>query len=146
MANVIDWLDIKRQYVLGYIDDGGCHQYYTLDELGKRYGVSRSAIGEHASNEAWVDEREALQLRIYQKAVESFEEEFYLILARGDKSAAKLAAEMLEDAYRKLRAASQDEREIMFKTYARPAREWLAIIHEAVGVEQALTDSNEEVA
>ncbi len=146
MANVIDWLDIKRQYVLGYLDDKGCHQYYTLDELSERYGVSRSAIGDHASTESWVDEREALQLRIYQKAVESFEEEFYLILARGDKNAAKFAAEMLEFRYRQFRAASDEEKKMMFKQDARPAREWVAIIHETVGIEQLLENYDEEVA
>ncbi len=79
MARTVDWLSIKLEYMLPYLDSNGCYKYRTLDQLAARWQVSRSALGHHASDEGWFQERRARLRRIY---LRSRGEGFYEALAR----------------------------------------------------------------
>jgi hypothetical protein len=131
-----DWQAIKQAYICGYINSDGRHVHWSLEELAQQYGVSLSAIAHKSADENWTDEREALQRRISQQAIEAFEEEFTELLAQGDKSAARLANAMIQRLLTYFEQADIDEQLALITRYARLLPELVATIHSIVGVER----------
>ncbi len=133
-----NWLHIKRDYVLPHFDKEGRPEYWSLDELAKRYKVSRSTLGDHAAKESWLAERETIQQRVYTESIKKYEEELSVVLAAGDRDAAILAGEMLAFLRRRFRLLDEDvdAKALAVKTWARPIMEILQVLHEAVGVGQ----------
>ncbi len=141
----IDWLHIRREYVLPHFNKSGCPEYYTLDELARRFRLSRSTLGDHAASESWLQEREEVQRQIYVGAIKKYEDEFAQILSQADRDAAILAQEMIAFMRRRFRDSDTDEKVQMVKTWARPLQEILQVLHEAVGVAQVAANANANI-
>jgi uncharacterized protein YjcR len=59
---MIDWEAIKSEYITGEASQA---------ELAKKFGVSRSIIGDHCRKEKWVEERDKYRRSVVQKTIDA---------------------------------------------------------------------------
>lgn len=67
MPKIHDWDGAKKTYVEGIHDKDGNLVYPTLEETGKRHGISSSSMRKKAADQGWANERDIFRTRLAQK-------------------------------------------------------------------------------
>lgn len=66
----INWKPIKKDYILGVIDNNGLKHFPTSNELAKNYPPSEGTIRNKASEEKWMEQRKSHKFKVTKKAIE----------------------------------------------------------------------------
>lgn len=133
-----NWPAIRHEYLAGYIDENGAHQYYTLEQIAERYGLSHSTLLHRSSDEGWKAKREEFQGRIYREAIEKFEGQLSERLCRADRLAVDVGLAVMQAIHDVLmqEPETQRERVNLAIRYTKTFTDALSLVHTGVGIEQ----------
>lgn len=65
-----DWDPIRKDYVLGIIDDNGLKTFPTHTQLSETYNVALGTIKNKASKEKWSQQKKSHKLKVTKKVIE----------------------------------------------------------------------------
>jgi hypothetical protein len=133
-----EWDAAHIAYVTGVAQSDGTRCYPSMSEIAREYGISKSAVTHRAADERWFEDRENFRRKVYEAAVRSYEDQFSRLLARADMDATIAAADLIAHIRRMVAHATDTERTTLAKNIAKPLRELLSVVHQAVGIEQAV--------
>ena len=104
-------LQIRDEFVHGYIDDDGARKYPTIDALVKRHDVSRTRLYTRSREDDWQGQKNRYQTQLKEKLDDERMQRIIDESKRLDDTCIQLAMGMLNVVGRKIQRHMEEERE-----------------------------------